>query len=183
MTSNKDIILKAWDTYQGLIAGLGEACWKIRSVFYTVSFGVIAAAFSSDLRGLYLLVPPLSILFCLLEAGYQQIQQQYIDKTTNIETTVNDMLAQEAEPRLPDAGISTNLEPPTLRSFSIVFTRKKYLFWLSYVIVIATALVLFGLNVTKGRFGGPPASNPCANVCCPCPAPAATVSPAVSAPK
>jgi hypothetical protein len=181
MKNEKDIILKAWDTYQSLIAGLGESCWKIRSLFYTVSFGVIAAAFSSDLRGLYLLVPPLSILFCLLEAGYQQIQQQYIDKSTQIETAINDMIAKEAEVRLPDDGITTSLEPPSLRRFSVVFTTKKYLFWLSYLLVIVTSLVLFGLNVTKGRFAAP--ANPCPPVCCPCPAPAATVSPAVSAPQ
>jgi hypothetical protein len=167
MNSEKDIALKAWDTYQGLIAGLSETSWKIRSVYYTASFGVIAAAFSSDLPYLYLLNPILSILFCLLEAGYQQIQQQYLEKTNNIEVTINDMLTQEAEVRWPDSGITTSLEPPTLSTLGIVFTRKKYLFWSSYLIVSVFSLILFFTNLTKSRLA-PPAS-PCPTVCCPCP--------------
>jgi hypothetical protein len=167
MSDQKDIVIKAWDTFQNLIAGLGEECWKIRSVFYTASFGLIAAAFSSDIRGLYLLNPPLAILFCVLEAGYQQIQQQYIEKSTSIEVTINDMLALEAEPRMPDAGVSTSLVPPTPRALLRVFNRKKYLFWLSYLIVILISLTLFGMNVTKSKFAGPP-SSPCPTVCCPC---------------
>jgi hypothetical protein len=167
MKDEKDIILKAWDTYQGLIAGLGEACWKIRSVFYTASFGLIAAAFSSDLRGLYLLDPPLAILFCVLEAGYQQIQQQYINKSTSIEVTINGILSHQAEPKLPEDGISTSMEPPTPKALLQVFSRKKYLFWLSYLIVILISLALYGMNVTKSRLAAP-TSPPCTVVCCPC---------------
>jgi hypothetical protein len=168
MTGEKDILLKAWDTYQGLIAGLGDGCWKIRSVFYTASFGLIAASFSSDLRGLYLLVPPLAILFCVLEAGYQQIQQQYIDKSASIEVSINDILAHEKEIRMPNAGISTSLEPPTPQDLLRVFNWRKYLFWLSYVIVILTSVGLFYMNITKSKFM-PPATPPCPVVCCPCP--------------
>ena len=169
MSDEKDIILKAWDTYQGLIAGLGEGCWKIRSVFYTASFGLIAAAFSSDLRSLYLLDAGLAILFCILEAGYQQIQQQYIDKSTQIEATINGILAHEAEPKMPNDGISTSLVPPTPRALLRVFNRRKYLFWWSYLVVILISLVLFGFSVTKDKFATP-ATPPCSVVCAPCPA-------------
>ena len=147
----KDIVLKAWDTYQGLIAGLGDGCWKIRSVFYTASFGLIAAAFTSNLRELYLLIPILSVLFCFLEAGYQQIQEQYIKKTIEIERTINDMLAGEETPYFPDRGISTGLNTPTPKELFGLFRLRKYLFWLSYLAVILVSLVLFFLNVTKSR--------------------------------
>jgi hypothetical protein len=148
----KEIVLKAWETYQRLIASLGEACWKIRSVFYTASFGLIAASFSSDLRALYLLIPLLSVLFCFLEAGYQQIQEQYIDKTIEIEQTINDLLAGEATPHFPDEGVRTSLRKLTLKDLFRLFRPKKYLFWLSYLAVIFISMALFFCNVTKIRF-------------------------------
>jgi hypothetical protein len=149
---SKDIILKAWDTYQGLIATLGDACWKIRSVFYTASFGLIAAAFSSNLRALYLLVPVLTVMFCFLEAGYQQLQQQYISKTIAIELTINDMLAGEATPRFPNEGVRTSLHTPTIKDLIGLFKPRKYLFWLSYLAVPSVSLLLFYFNATKSRF-------------------------------
>ncbi len=147
----KDMVLKAWDTYQSLIAALGDACWKIRSVFYTSSFAIIAAAFSSNLRLLYLLNPILAVLFCLLEAGYQEIQEQYIDKTIQIERTINDMLAGEKIPYFPDDGISTSLRTPSTKDLVRLFKPKKYLFWLSYITVIVLSLILFWLDVTKSH--------------------------------
>src|SRR6478736_3243843 len=115
----REIILKAWDRYQALIAAVGDSCWKIRSVFYTVSFGLIAAAFSSNVRTLYLLVPLVALGFCLLEAGYQQLQLQYILKSIEIETTINDILASEPDPRFPDR-IETSPRAFTIRDFRLL---------------------------------------------------------------
>lgn len=168
---HREIVLKAWDTYQGIIAGLGDGCWKIRSVFYTASFGLIAAAFSSDLRVLYLLNVPLAVFFCILEAGYQRIQEQYIGKTIRIERTINDLLAGEQNPWMPNDGISTSLNKPTLKDLRRVFRPAKYLFWLSYLTIVLLSLVLFAFKATKSRVTGAEAP-PCAPLCCiraPCP--------------
>jgi hypothetical protein len=113
---------------------------------------LIAASFSSDLRVLYLLIPILSVLFCFLEAGYQQIQEQYIGKTIEIEQTINDLLAGEENPHFPDEGVRTSLHTPTAKDLFGLFRPKKYLFWLSYVSVIFISLSLFCFNVTKTRF-------------------------------
>ena len=168
MSDPQDIVLKAWDTYQSLIAALGEDCWKIRSVFYTASFGLIAVAFSSDLRGLYLLNVPLALLFFVLEAGYRGIQEQYIQKTIEIEATITAILSEDEDPKMPN-NIGTSLDPPNLKSLLGLLTLKRYLFWMSYVAVIVIPLVLFALNWTQSRFTAP-AKPPCATVCCPCPA-------------
>src|SRR5690349_6417948 len=108
--ATREIVLKAWDRYESLIVELGDACWKIRSLFYTVSFGVIAAAFSLDLSLLYLLNLFVALLFCALEAGYERIQALYIAKTLSIERTINDILAGEDVPWLPNYGITTGLK-------------------------------------------------------------------------
>ena len=56
MTLNTpEIIIKAWDTYQGLIKGFGENCWKVRSVFISISTAIIAFAYTSDTVILYAL--------------------------------------------------------------------------------------------------------------------------------
>ena len=164
----REIVLKAWDRYQSLIAELGDACWKIRSLFYTVSFGVIAAAFSLDLSLLYLLNIVLALLFCILEAGYERIQAQYIAKTLSIERTINDILAGEELPWLPNYGITTGLQNLSIKALLRAFRPKKYLFWLSYLAVIVVSLVLSCMQITKSTFSssGP---NPCvSNCCCKC---------------
>ncbi|MDQ1637702.1 MAG: hypothetical protein QOF62_1041 [Pyrinomonadaceae bacterium] len=165
MSDQKDIVLKSWDTYQTLIASLGDACWKIRSVYYTASFGLIAASFSSNLRALYLLVPVLAVLFGILEAGYQQIQEQYIQKNTDIERSINEMLANEQNVYLPNDGISTGLERASARRVLHMLRPGKYLFWLSYVAVILFSLILFALNVTERKYNPAPR---CPASCCPC---------------
>jgi len=149
--AQREIVLKAWDRYQTLIAAVGDSCWKIRSVFYTVSFGLIAAAFSSNVRALYLLVPFVALGFCLLEAGYQQFQQQYILKSIAIETTINDVLANEANPRFPDR-IETSPHAFTIRDFRSLFRLRRYLFWLSYLLIFLIAILLFVFNAIKARF-------------------------------
>ena len=147
----REIVLKAWDRYQSLIASVGDSCWKIRSVFYTVSFALIAAAFSSNVRALYLLVPFVALGFCLLEAGYQQFQQQYILKSIEIETTINDILANEQVPRFPDR-IETSPHAFTIQDFRSLFKPRRYLFWLSYLLIGLIPVLLFIFNATKARF-------------------------------
>lgn len=163
--ATREIILKAWDRYQSLIADLGDECWKIRSLFYTASFGIIAAAFSLDLRILYLLNVLLALLFCALEAGYERIQAQYIAKTLSIERTINDMLAGEEFPWFPNYGINTGLHNLSLKALLRAFRPKKYLFWSSYLAVIVMSLILFFWQITKSRFAATSA-NPCGTSCC-----------------
>lgn len=161
-----DIVLKAWDRYQDLIESLGEACWKIRSVFYTTSFAVIAAAFSLDLRSLYWLNLLVALLFCALEVGYQRIQAQYIARALSIERTINDILAGEKNPWLPNYGVSTSLVNLDFKGLLRAFRRKKYLFWLSYLAIVLVSSGLFFLHVTRSRFIS--ASAPVPYCVCPC---------------
>ena len=134
-------------------------------MFYTTSFAVIAAAFSLDLRFLYWLNLLVALLFCALEVGYQRIQAQYVAKALSIERTINDILAGERSPWLPDYGISTSLHNLTFKGFLRAFRIKKYLFWLSYLAIVLVSVGLFFLHVTKGRFSSSPPV-PC--WICPC---------------
>jgi hypothetical protein len=153
-----DIILKAWTTYQELIRGFGENCWKIRTFFYTASFGVIAAAFTTNVTPLYWAVPPICVAFFSLELGYRRLQEQYISKTLEIERTINDILVGQETPVLPDGGISTGLDTPRLRDVLQFLKPKRYLFWFSYLIVFLIALALYSVGVVQSGICPPPSA-------------------------
>jgi hypothetical protein len=138
-----EIALKAWSTYQDLSKGMGENCWKIRSVFYTAALGLVAAGFSSSQPVLYVFVTPAALSFFLLEAGYRRLQQQYFEKLREIELTLNDFLANEPMPRFPSQGISTGLDTPTLGAFVGLLVAKRYLFWGPYVLLSTISCALF----------------------------------------
>ncbi len=150
MTLNTpEIIIKAWDTYQGLIKGFGENCWKVRSVFISISTAIIAFAYTSDTVILYALNLIIIPLFCLLESGYRRLQSQCIMKSREIEKTINDILVGEKEPYLPDDGICTSFDTPTSKDLFLQFEIKRFLFWLPYLIFLIITIALLLLGITK----------------------------------
>ncbi len=139
---DKEIVLKTWEVYQGLVQGLGETCWKIRTVFYTASSAVIAYAFVHSIPFLYVVVAVLSIVFLVLEAGYKQIQNQYIVKSAQIERTLNDLLVEEPHPFIPEGGIMTAIKTPTYRGYCRLLRWRNWLFWVPYAFVFVCAVAL-----------------------------------------
>ena len=87
--NEKDIVLKAWEVFQGLAQGLGDSSWKIRSVFYTASSALIAYGFVHNEPLLYIGVVVLAAVFFIFEAGYKQVQNQYIAKSLAIQPTLD----------------------------------------------------------------------------------------------
>lgn len=145
----KDIILKAWEVYQGLAQGLGDTCWKIRSIFYAASSALIAYAFAHSEPFLYGVSTALTLAFFILESGYKQIQDQYIRKSIAIERTLNDILVDEAEPFLPPNGISTSIVTPTIPNCFRQITFKKFFFWFPYAIVFFLSLLMWWTGVSS----------------------------------
>jgi hypothetical protein len=141
------IALAAWNQYQQLVRNSAEAIWKIRAVFYTVSSALIAAGYASQQGFIYFCVPFVATLFLFLEGGHARVQIQYIRKSIEIERTLTDLLVGEEEPYLPSEGISTSLSTPNLGDFGALFSAKRYLYWLPYLIVVAVAAVLQLLEI------------------------------------
>jgi hypothetical protein len=140
---DKELVLKAWEVYQGLVQSLGDTCWKIRSIFYTSSSALIAYGFVHSMSILYLIVSVLSVAFFLLEAAYKQIQDQYIVKSIQIERTLNDLLVNEPEPFIHERGISTSIKTPTPRGYLNQLRLRKWFFWGPYFAVFVCSLFLF----------------------------------------
>jgi hypothetical protein len=152
---DKELVLKTWEVYQGLVQGLGDTCWKIRSIFYTTSSALIAYAFVHSVPILYIVVSILSVAFFLLEAGYKQIQDQYIVKSIQIERTLNDLLVNEPEPFIHERGISTSIKTPTPRGYLKQLRPRKWLFWGPYLAVFVCSLLLYSFKPGSAKMPNP----------------------------
>ena len=145
---NKDIALKAWDVYQSLAKGMGESAWKIRSICFATSAALIAYSYNSSSPELYLLVSALAVLFFILESGYRRLQDQYIEKSIQIEVTLNDYIANEETPRFPNS-IGTDVNTPSWSQLVELFRLKRIILWLPYLVIFVAPIVLFCLGVKK----------------------------------
>lgn len=146
--NHKDIALKAWEIYQGLAKGMGESAWKIRSVFFALSAGLIAYTYNSSSPLIYLLVPILGILFFILESGYRRLQDQYIEKSIAIERTLNGYIANDDHPEFPES-IGTDIDTPSLTALIQLLSLKRIIFWLPYLLLFIIPIVLFYFNIKK----------------------------------
>ena len=146
--NNKDIALKAWEIYQGLAKGMGESAWKIRSVYFTTSTALFAYSYNSATPELYLLISAISVLFLILESGYRRLQDQYIDKSIQIETTLNDLIANEKHPRFPES-LGTDVDTPSFTQLINLFSVKRIIFWMPYLVIFAIPILLYLCGIKK----------------------------------
>jgi len=144
-----DLILKAWETYLSLAKGMGDHCWKIRSVFLSLAAGLLAYSYSSNTPFLYLLVSMLSVIFLIFESGYRRLEHQYFEKAQQIEITLNDILSDEAEPRIPPGGISTGVDTPDLSALFGLMKIKRIMFWLPYSLLFVAPIILWYFSIVK----------------------------------
>ena len=145
---NKDIALKAWEVYQILSKEMGESAWKIRSVYFATSAGIIAYTYNSSSSLLYLLANIVCIFFFLLESGYRRLQDQYIEKSIAIERTLNYFIADERHPRFPES-IGTDVNTPNFGDSVKLLALKRIIFWLPYLVMFVFTLILFSLDIKK----------------------------------
>lgn len=145
---NKDIALKAWEVYQGLAKGMGESAWKIRSICFAMTAGLIAYTYNSSSPILYLLASVLCVLFFVLESGYRRLQDQYIEKSITIERTLNDFIANDEHPTFPES-IGTDVDTPSWSGLTKLLALKRIIFWLPYLVLFFLPIALFLLDVRK----------------------------------
>jgi hypothetical protein len=145
---NKDIALKSWEVYQQLAKGMGESAWKIRSVCFATSTGLIAYTYNTSSPLLYILAVIVCLFFFLLESGYRRLEDQYIEKSIAIERTLNDFIAGDENPTFPES-IGTDVDTPSLRGLFRLLALKRIIFWLPYLVLFLLPLVLFWFDIGK----------------------------------
>ena len=141
--------LKVWERYHSLAQNFDNNCWKIRTTFIGFSTAVISYGFTSSTPDLYIAAAALSLLFFLFESGYRRLQMQYYEKIREIEVSINDILSEESEPRLPDSGINSQLNTPDIDSLFALLSLKRIMFWLPYLLFFAIPLFMYFVGIVK----------------------------------
>lgn len=134
-----NILIKAWETYQNLAKGFGESCWKVRSIGIGFWAAIIGYGYENSDRNVYFFSIVIIIMFFILEIGLRRLQYKYINKSIEIEKTINDYLV-DSDLVLPNRGISTNFEVPSLYDILNLFRIKRWLFWFPYLILVLLTL-------------------------------------------
>ncbi len=129
-----EILIKGWDRFQELAKSNGESAWKIRAWGIGVWSALIAFSYTSQKIQLAVVAQFVLAVVLLVEMTVRQIQYAYIAKSIEIEASINAILVGES-PNLPENGISTNFNVPTVRDFLKLLRPKRWLIWFPYVLL------------------------------------------------
>ena len=135
------VLIKAWETFQNLSKGFGENSWKIRSMGIGFWAAIIAYGYKNENESMYYIALMIVLIFMLLEAGMRVLQQKYIEKSIEMEKSINDYLVG-AEIQIPDDGISTNVITPSVIDLLMLLKFKRWMFWLPYLLLIIVSLFM-----------------------------------------
>lgn len=139
-----DVLKSAWEMYQKLSTGFAENCWKIRSVGIGFWSAIIAYGYKQNDKLPYYFSILIAFIFFFMESGMRRIQNKYILKSIEIEKSINDFLVG-TDPKLPNNGISTNIEIPSFSDFLDLLRLRRWMFWLPYLtlFIISNILIFF----------------------------------------
>jgi hypothetical protein len=139
-----EILLKAWEMLQGLAKSNGESAWNVRAWAVSVWAALVAYAYKSD-RPQIVVVAIVQLVACfVVELGIRQVQYRFIQKSIAIERALNSYWAGD-KAQLPDTGVSTNLETPTLEDIGNLLSPKRWLIWFPYVLLLGASLLMLGI--------------------------------------
>ncbi|WNQ12069.1 hypothetical protein MJA45_03125 [Paenibacillus aurantius] len=139
------LIIKAWETYQNLSKGFGENAWKVRTAGIGFWGAIIAYWYKNNDFTVYYISFLTLLMFFILEAGMRQLQQTYIQKSIELEKTINDYLVGDVI-QLPSDGISTNISTPSLRDYFKLLRLKRWQFWLPYLLLVISTFILMEIR-------------------------------------
>ncbi|MFQ1770421.1 hypothetical protein ACK37C_06405 [Aeromonas veronii] len=130
-----NILLKSWETLQMLAKSNGESAWNLRAWGLSVWSALIAYAYTSKTPELINISIVLLVSVFLIELAIRQIQYQFITKSIRIEKTINSLLIGDAL-ELPENGISTNIDTPSIQELIKLLALKRWLIWFPYALIL-----------------------------------------------
>lgn len=134
------ILIKGWETLQSLAKSNGESAWNLRAWGISVWSALLAYAYTSDKAGIVIVAMFSLLAVFFVELAIRQIQYQYIEKSLAIEKCINAVLVGD-EPSIPDGGISTNIDTPTICGFCKLLILKRWLIWFPYLLLAVFSLL------------------------------------------
>ncbi|GIO56903.1 hypothetical protein [Paenibacillus cineris] len=135
------VLVKAWESFQNLSKGFGENAWKVRTMGIGFWAAIIAYGYKNKNGSMYLIALMIILIFLLLEAGMRILQNKYIEKSIEMERSINDYLVG-AEIQIPKDGISTNVLTPTVVDLLKLFQPKRWMFWLPYLLLVLASIFM-----------------------------------------
>lgn len=140
-----DILKSSWEMYQNLAKGFAENCWKIKTVGIGFWSAIISYGYKNNNILMFYFSIFIVIIFFLMESGMRRLQYKYISKSIQVEKTINDFLVG-AEPILPEDGISTNIDVPSIKDFLNLLRLRRWMFWSPYLSLLIISIALITLS-------------------------------------
>lgn len=134
------LLTKSWEIIQNLAKSNGELAWKVRVWGLGIWAGLIAFSFKENNQLIVLVALFQFIVIFFIELATRQIQYKFIQRSIEIEGMLNDLLVGD-EVKIPEGGISTQIDTPTTKDLFALFMLKRWLIWLPYLsLAVATCI-------------------------------------------
>jgi len=134
------LLTKSWEIIQNLAKSNGELAWKVRVWGLGIWAGLIAFSFKEHSQLIVLVALFQFIVIFFIELATRQIQYKFIQRSIEIEGMLNDLLVGD-EVKIPEGGISTQIDTPTTKDLFALFMLKRWLIWLPYLsLAVATCI-------------------------------------------
>ena len=128
------ILIKGWETIQSLAKSNADAAWNLRAWGISVWSALVAYAYTSQKHEVIFVALMTLIAVFFVELAVRQIQYKYIEKSIQIENSINAILLGEL-PQIPAGGISTNIETPNIVDLIKLLSLKRWLIWFPYLLL------------------------------------------------
>jgi hypothetical protein len=135
------ILIKAWETFQNIAESNGKASWTIRAWGISVWCALIAYSYAPGPKLIaWIGLVQLAASF-LMELATRQVQYAFISKSIRIEQMLQSIALGE-RPAIPEGGISTNIDTPTLGSLFQLLALRRWLIWFPYLVLFLTSALV-----------------------------------------
>lgn len=139
----KEILIEAWKMYQNLAKNFGENSWKIKTLIIGFWSTIIAYGYKNSDEVIYLFSILIVIMFFFIDWGMKTVQYKYINKSIEIEKGINDYLSNSDNLRIPNNGVSTNIETIKIKDYLSLLKFKRWRFWSLYLCMIIISISIF----------------------------------------
>ncbi len=136
------VLIKAYETCQDLAKSNAESSWAVRSWGLGIWAALIAYAFDKNAPAITAVSGIVLVCVFFVELAIRQIQYAFIRRALEIEDSLNDVLVGGSV-RLPESGVSTNVETPTVRDLLRLLSVKRWLIWFPYLLLLGFTCVAF----------------------------------------
>lgn len=130
---------------QALAKANGDNAARVQSWGMATWAALIAFAHTSISTFVPLIGSIFVLVSCLLlDMGYRQVQYSFIERSLELERDINRYLVT-GKLEIPDFGVSTQINTPSIKSALALFSVKRWLFWFPYLLLLSGSIALLAV--------------------------------------